>query len=198
LSTIGKVIKSVTATQIQDLAETHQLLPNYQMGARQGRSVETALDLLTEQIYTVWNSGKFVSTLLSLDVSEAFNTVNTTQLLDVLQQRRIPPWLVHWVRAFISDRQFTLLIQGEETETFQLLAGVPQESPLSQILYLFYNAELLEACHNPQIQASAIGFVDDTNILVYGTSTKSNCQRLGEIYQRCTSWATRYGTSFAL
>ncbi len=54
------------------------------MGARQGRSVETALDLLTEQIHTVWNSGKFVSTLLSLDVLGAFDTVNTTQLLDVL------------------------------------------------------------------------------------------------------------------
>lgn len=197
LSTIGKVIESVTATRIRDLAETHRLLPDCQMGARQGRSVETALDLLTEQIHTVWNSGKFVSTLLSLDVSGAFDTVNATRLLDVLRQRRIPPWLVYWVRAFISDRQSTLLIQGEETETFRLLAGVPQGSPLSPILYLFYNAELLEACQDPQLQASAIGFVDDTNILVYGTSTESNCQRLEEIHQRCISWAARYGTSFA-
>jgi hypothetical protein len=65
------------------------------MDARQQRSVETALDLLTEQIHTVWNSGKFVSTLLSLDVSGAFDTVNATRLLDVLQQRRIPLWLVY-------------------------------------------------------------------------------------------------------
>src|SRR5450432_3746631 len=53
LSTIGKVIEIVTARRIQQLAEDHRLLPSEQMGARPGRSVETALELLVRQIHEV-------------------------------------------------------------------------------------------------------------------------------------------------
>ena len=40
--------------------------------------VETALELLVEQVYTIWNLGKNVALLLSLDVSEAFDIVDVT------------------------------------------------------------------------------------------------------------------------
>src|SRR5271163_623025 len=56
LSTVGKVIEAVTASRIRDLAETHRLLPGCQMGARKGRSAKSALELLTEQVHTVWSS----------------------------------------------------------------------------------------------------------------------------------------------
>jgi hypothetical protein len=35
------------------MAETHRLLPETQIGARRGRSTETALELLTEQVHTI-------------------------------------------------------------------------------------------------------------------------------------------------
>jgi len=53
LGTIGKVMETVTARRIQDLAENHWLLLDTQMGARKGRSVETALELLVEQVHTI-------------------------------------------------------------------------------------------------------------------------------------------------
>ena len=96
----------------------------------------------------------------------------------------------------MTQRRTTLLIQGKETEAFQTIAGVPQGLPLSPILYLFYNAELFEACNDSRLHASAVGFVDDANLLVYGTSTEANCRRLEELHRRCASWARRSGTSF--
>jgi hypothetical protein len=53
LNTIGKLIETAMARRLQELAETHRLLPGEQMGARKGRSVDTALELLIEQVYTV-------------------------------------------------------------------------------------------------------------------------------------------------
>src|SRR5271167_4172872 len=85
LSTIGKVMETVTAKRIQTLAEEHRLLPGAQMGARKGRSVETALELLVEQVHTIWGTGNNVATLLSMDVLGAYDTVNATRLLDVLR-----------------------------------------------------------------------------------------------------------------
>jgi len=53
LSTIGKVIEALTANRISTAAEEHHLLPDTQMGARKGRSTETALELLVQQVRTV-------------------------------------------------------------------------------------------------------------------------------------------------
>jgi hypothetical protein len=172
-------------------------LPDTQMGARTGRSTETALELLTEQIRTVWKSPKHVATLLSLDLTGAFDRVHPTRLLDILRKKRMPGWLVRWVRAFVTDRSTTLIIQGVETEPIQVLYSVPQGSTLSPILFLLYAAELLEICNDPKARLSASGFVDDTNILTYGTSTEANCRTLERVHDKCLGWAVRHGMSFA-
>ena len=90
LNTVGKVIEWIMAKRLQDAAEEHRLLPDTQMGARRGRSVDTALELLTEQIYTTWESKKHVATLLSLDISGAFDTVHPIRLLDILRKKGLP------------------------------------------------------------------------------------------------------------
>lgn len=82
----------------------------------------------------------------------------------------------------MSDRQTTLVIGDEETQPFDVPMGIPQGSPLSPILFLFYNAELLEmlagSSTNISNRTGVVGFVDDVNILVYGPTTEDNCNRL--------------------
>ena len=167
MNIIGKLIESLMAKRLSQAAEEHKLLPDTQMGARPGRSTETALELLTAQSKTVWGSGKFIVSLLLLDISGAFDTVNPTRLLDILRKKGLPGWVVCWIRAFMTDRRMTLIIQGSETESFPVLAGVPQGSPLLPILFLFYNSELLDLCQQPKEGLSAIGFADDINMLAY-------------------------------
>jgi hypothetical protein len=94
LNTIGKLIEAVTAKRIQEAAEQYHLIPDTQMGARTKRSTETALELLTEQVQTVWKSPKHIATILSLDLSGAFDTVHPIRLLDILRKKRMPGWLI--------------------------------------------------------------------------------------------------------
>jgi hypothetical protein len=44
---------------------------------------------------------------------------------------------------------------------------------------------------------STIGFVDDVNILTYGSLTKRNCRVLSEIHRNCVKWAETYKAKFA-
>jgi hypothetical protein len=53
LSTLGKVMELVMAQRLSSLAEQHKLLPDNQMENRKNRSIETALELLIEQIHTI-------------------------------------------------------------------------------------------------------------------------------------------------
>ena len=62
---------------------------------------------------------------------------------------------------------------------------IPQSSPLSPILYLFYNADLLEIYNNIRLRTSATEFVDDVNILIYSELTEKNCEKLSKVYKKC-------------
>ena len=190
-------METAIARRLQDLAEIHQLLPNEQMGARRGRSVDTALELLTEQVATVWESPKHVATLLSLDISGAFDTVHPIRLLDVLRRKGVTPWAVRWIKEFMTQRTTTLCFQGAESPQIRPSAGIPQGSPLSPILFLFYNTELLEICTTTSPGVTASGFVDDVNILAYSRSTASNCRKIEQVHQKCLAWAQRFGLKFA-
>ena len=77
------------ACRLSELAEQHKLLLDTQMGNRKNRSTETALELLIEQIYTIWSSKRHVALVLSLDISSAFDTVNHLQLLNNLQKKQV-------------------------------------------------------------------------------------------------------------
>ena len=74
---------------------------------------------------------------------------------------------------------------------------IPQKSPISPILFLFFNADLLNICSQSEYNTVAIGFVDDVNILTYETNTKSNCRTLSKLHNKCQKWARTHGVSFA-
>jgi hypothetical protein len=199
LSSVGKIIEAATAAYLRELAEQHNMLPALQMGGRQGRAAETALDLLVNQVHEVWRSGKgqFAASLLSLDITGAFDRVICARLVHVLKAKGVPAQLADWMQAFMTDRSSSLVFSGTETEEKAVPIGIPQGSPLSPILYLFYAAELLEVCNNTEERLSTCGFVDDTNMLAYSRTTEENCRILERAHTRCLDWAARYGASFA-
>ena len=106
LNTVGKLVESITAVKLNDLAEEKGMLPESQMGARKGRSTDTALELLTEQVHTAWGKD-MVASMLSMDISGAFDTVDPTRLLNVMRSKGVPIWLVRFAGAFMTDRDYS-------------------------------------------------------------------------------------------
>ncbi len=197
LCSIGKVIEALTARRIRDVAEEHLLLPPLQMGNRQGRSTESALEVLTESVRTAWKNKTGVLSLLSLDISGAFDTVNHTRLLHVLREKGFPYLFVRFIKSFLTDRSTSLVLQKWESSTFQIQNGVPQGSPLSPILFLLYTADLPGEIERGSRGVTALSFADDTNLLSYGTSTTQTCRQLETAHTRCLAWARRFGMRFA-
>src|SRR5437764_1177819 len=82
LNTIGKTLEAVMAEKLTNVTEANRLLPETQMGARHKRSAITALQLLTEQVHTIWGSGQNqVTTVLSMDMAGTFDNVSHARLL---------------------------------------------------------------------------------------------------------------------
>lgn len=96
LSTLGKVIEAMAARRITAAAEAYGLPPDEQMGNREHRSTELAIRLVVAQVQEAWRQ-KATASLLQLDISGAFDTVNHTRLLATLREFGFPKWLVLWV-----------------------------------------------------------------------------------------------------
>ena len=196
LNTLGKALEKIVAQRLSKLAEAHKLLPDTQMGARPGRSTITALELLTEQIRTVWAKGdKLVASLLSLDISGAFDNVSHERLIHNLRDTGVPGWIAAYIRSFLSDRTTFLTLGTYQDRTRSVATGIPQGSTLSPILFLFFASTLLPRLNDGV--TSAIGFVDDTNILTFSRSTEANCRTLERAHETCVDWARTHGATFA-
>lgn len=197
LETFGKVLEAIVAKRISKLAEKYLLLPDGQYGARPGRSTDTALLCIVEQVRAAWErDSKCVVSLLSMDVAKAFDRVSHPRLLHELRKNRIPETLVNWVSSFLRDRSTAIRLGEYTSQMRKAQVGIPQGSPSSPMLYLFYNACLIRSCEIPRLGTSAVAFVDDNNVLAIGKSTEATTRALGTIEERCRNWERTHGSKF--
>lgn len=167
LSTLSKALESVVARRLSFLVEDYGLLPDNHSGGRKKRSTVDALMILQEKIFQAWRDKKVLS-LVTFDVKGAFNGVAGDVLLERLRRRRVPENLVCWIEDFLKKRQATITVNNSATPVVELQhAGLPQGSPLSPILFLFFNSDLVESKINKN--RGAIAFIDDYSAWVTGT-----------------------------
>ena len=196
LNTLGKLLEAVMARRLSYLAEEHSLLPNSQFGGRPGRTTEQALLVLSSAIDQAWYKHKVV-TLIAFDLKGAFNGVNKASLDASLQARRIPMVARKWIASFMSDRHANIGFDDFRTEMELLLhAGLAQGSPLSPILFAFFNADLVDQPVNSHGGASA--FIDDYFRWRVGGSAEENLAKIqSEDVPRIEEWARQTGSCFA-
>jgi Reverse transcriptase (RNA-dependent DNA polymerase) len=98
--------------------------------------------------------------LIAFDLKGAFNSVHTNTLDARPRERKILTLAKEWVRSFMQERSANVYLDGFETEVKPLpYAGLAQGSPLSPILFAFYNADLVDQPVDTQGGASA--YIDD-------------------------------------
>lgn len=195
LDTIGKTLESILAKRISAIAEIHHLLPKMHFGGRRNTSTEHAIHYLVERTYAPWAQEKEASALI-LDVTGAFDNVSHPRLIHNLRKRRLDPQMIAWIASTMQDRTTVVKTNERSTDLIHISTGIPQGSPLSPILYLFYNADLLEICSSFSTQITVGGFIDDTVLLATGSSIEENCEKLKESHPLCIDWAEKHASKF--
>ena len=196
LNTLGKLLEAVMARRLSYLAEKHGLLPDTQFGGRPGRTTEQALLVLSNAIDQAWYKHG-VMTLIAFDLKGAFNGVNKISLDASLRAKGIPAIARKWIASFMSERYASIGFDDFRTEVAPLVnAGLAQGSPLSPILFTFFNSDLVD--QPVTFHGGASAFIDDYFRWRVGRSAKENLAKIqSEDIPHIKVWAQQTGSCFA-
>jgi hypothetical protein len=135
--------------------------------------------------------------MLLLNVIEAFDNVFHFRLLHNLRKRRIENIYLTWMKNFLSKRYIILKFIDHIIDRIRTVINISQKFSMSSILYVFYNANLIDWCINSQIEIIETSFIDDINILVMNNSMKENVLILKTIHvEFCMIWAHQHDSLF--
>lgn len=195
LATLGRMLESLMAYRLAFLAEQYSLLLYNHFGRLKQRTTVDALLVLQEKIYQAWKDRKVLS-LITFDVKGAFSGVAIEELIDRLQKRRVPEKMVSWISNFCRNRKAIVTVNGETSITTALeQAGLPQGSPLSPILYLFFNSDLVQGVINKN--KGSIAFIDDFTTWVVSPTIAENLKKISNtVIPHVETWAHTSTTVF--
>ncbi len=198
LDIMSKALKSIMIKRLSDIVKTHHMLSNAQMRARRKWFVISTLDLLINQVHTVWSCEiKYVIFMLSLNVVEAFNQVSHVKLLHMLKMKRTSSYIIEWTRSFLKNWETSLIFDEQTSDIREMNADISQRSFISSILFLFFNVSLIEKCEALRIKIEVLNFINDINILVYDRFTEEICRTLSKAHNVCAKWVRTHDATFA-
>ena len=92
-------------------------------------------------------------------------TVEYTTLLDIFQTKVgiiARPTALNWHKTYLSERSYSVVTGGAESNVMNLDCGLPQGSSLGPLKFIIYAAEMQEVVNGHGI--SFYGFVDDLQL----------------------------------
>src|SRR6266481_1154242 len=117
------------------------------------------MHLMVHRIKVAWRRGNVVAVLF-LDVEGTFPNAVTACLLHNLHMCRVPERYILFIEQMLMDCRTRLKFNGYVSEWVGVENGIVQGDPLSMILYLFYNADLIADVKKDK---EKIAYVDDAN-----------------------------------
>ena len=162
LTFFSKLIEEVILNQLWNHFKIIKLIPNNQSVYRANHSTKTVIQNLLDNI--LQNMENHINTtLVALDLSATFDTLNHKILLEVLNKYYgIQGVALQWIKSYLANRQFCVQIEDKLSEVKTLDFSVPQGSILGPIPFTCYASTLqkLFTSHN-----NLSGYADDHSFI---------------------------------
>ena len=199
LSYVSKLVECVTAAQLVNHIERHNLKEVHQSAYCAFHSMETALLKVKTDVIKVLKNQE-VACLILLDLFAAFNTTDQNILLGRLETRfAVTGTTLNWLRSYLTNRTQAVavgdpLLEGSRLAFVLLKSGIPQGSVLGPILFTMCTAPIGDIYKNNYIEFHL--YADDTQIYLSFKPSISNSKfdciaRIEKCINEINIWMTQ-------
>ena len=108
-----------------------------QHGFRSMVHYETQLIQFSQDLHDTLNQGGQTD-VIAIYFSKAFDKVDQQRLLLKLHRLGINTIVIVWIKSFLTGRSQSVVLDGEQSDAYPVLPGLPQGSVLGPCLFLMY------------------------------------------------------------
>ena len=158
LSFISKIVEKCGIKRLNEHLSSNNLHSSHQSAYKENFSTETALCWLFSQLLWCMEEGK-VTTMVALDLSAAFDTVEHKTLCAVLEKDfGVLNTSLNWIKSYLKDRRMSIKINESKSSVRTFNFSVPQGSCLGPLLFNIYSSTIVDCVHPTQ---DIGGYADD-------------------------------------
>ena len=133
---------------------------NFQFAYRSGRSVDDAILLFLDNVYSHLDTPRAYCRVLFVDFSSAFNTIQPHLLVNKLKDLKMNDYIVSWIIEFLTNRSQYVKFNNVISNCITTNTGAPQGCVISPVLFTIYTND----CSINSEHTSLIKFADDSTI----------------------------------
>lgn len=160
LPIFGKVFESAIYRRIYEHCKVNDFFNANQFGYIEKSNTESAMIHTMRDIYNSLDLRNETS-LLTIDLTSAFDTINHTILLIKLKKLEFDPFFLKLLTSYITDRLQVVNIDGSLSDIFEIFSGAPQGSVLAALLFIIYVNDIF----NLKTKGKMKAFCDDLSLV---------------------------------
>ena len=189
LVTISKILERLVLVRIRPHVHMSKQFSSFQSAYRRRHSTETALLRVVNDLNSSMESGS-KSILLSLDISAAFDTIDSDKLCIAaigvgFRYRRVCNSASTWLRSYLTGRSCYVAMGDHKSDVWSCDSGVPQGSVLGPILFSAFVSPISRIMEAHGIKYHQ--YADDTQLY---TEVRSLDSTQTEALSKCVSALT--------
>ena len=188
MSSIMKLFEQVIEQRLHSYLENIGFINKYQSGFRQKMSTDNHLFRLSQSIMESFNRGEHVVAAF-LDIEKAFDNVWHNGLRHKIFMLDLPTKMTCWLSDFLVGQIIQVNVNGFLSDKISPIAGAPQGSVLSPLLFLIYVNGLPKPHHR---QNSKSQFADDTALWAASKNIQFTAKRLHKDLRKLAKWCAKW------
>ncbi len=141
------------------------------MGAQKNKSAIDVAAIIVDKIYKICEEKKIAASLL-MNIEGAFDYVFRVKLAQRMRQLVVDNDSICWIQSFLTDRKVEIVIDGHINLEKKVETGIPQELPVSPILFLIYISGVVDVVKEMSPETISLSFMDDLGFLANGNQFK--------------------------
>ena len=181
-----KVFETIIRDYIIDTMLNNNVITPHQHGFLRGHSTcSQLLDCLN-----MWTKGfedHIPIHVLYIDFKKAFDSVSHVKLITKLHAYGLPPNVINWLFAFLSNRTQQVCINGVKSYCSQVSSGVPEGTVLGPTLFLLFINDLVNVISDCHIRL----YADDVK-LFKKIESLADVQLLQKALSNLVNWAKEW------